>query len=119
MVELIGNHDRQDGESTAKCFARHFEAPTADGVAIRKAIEICKAAEVASLTPIVTDGNTENPDDAREATEALARVVEEQRRTAPWMSAEAAWDAAMKARPDLAARAIPRLEPVSVYPMPR
>jgi hypothetical protein len=119
LVELIGNHDRRDGESTAKCFARHFEAPTEDGAAIRKAIEITKAAEIASLTPIVTDGNTDNSDDARKATEALNRLVADQRARFPWKSAERAWDDAMRENPDLAERAIPRPEPVSIYPMPR
>ena len=53
------------------------------------------------------------------ATEALERLVTEQRSRNPWLSVEKAWDEAMRQRPDLAARAIPRLAPTSVYPMPR
>jgi hypothetical protein len=61
---------------------------------------------------LTSNGNVNNPDDAREATEALTRLVEEQR--AHGLSAEQAWDQAMRARPDLAARAIPRLTPMTV-----
>src|SRR5262249_53460472 len=44
LVALISDHERQDGESAAKCFSRHYEADTADGLALRKAIEITKNA---------------------------------------------------------------------------
>src|SRR5262249_61935045 len=39
LVELISNHERQPDESAAKCFSRHYEADTADGLALRKAVE--------------------------------------------------------------------------------
>jgi len=44
LVGLISEHDRQPGESAAKCFSRHYEADTADGLALRKAVEITKSA---------------------------------------------------------------------------
>lgn len=34
------------GETTAQTFARHYEAPTPDGAALRKAVEIAKADSV-------------------------------------------------------------------------
>jgi hypothetical protein len=47
LTEMIGEHDRQPGETTAKCFARHFTAQTEDGMMLRKAISIAKAASMA------------------------------------------------------------------------
>jgi hypothetical protein len=50
LVSLIGEHDCQPGESTAKCFARHYGAQTPDGLALRKAVRIAK-----ETMPIVAD----------------------------------------------------------------
>ena len=119
LVDLIGNHDRQPGETAAKCFARHYEAPTEDGAAIRKAIEITKAAEVASLDPVVIDGNDENPDDAEEAYNALMRLADEQRARAPNMSKAQAFAEVFQKNPELASRAHRRPSASTVYPMPR
>src|SRR5262249_28894913 len=68
LVALISDHERQDGESAAKCFSRHYEADTADGLALRKAIEITKSA------PLQDDGAAEAEADAAAACAELQKI---------------------------------------------
>jgi len=117
LVDLISYHDQRSGESAAQTFARNYESPTADGLAFRKAVQVAK--ELASLTPIVVNGNTDNPDDAREATDALTRLVEEQRARAPWMTAEQLYEEVMRKNPELTAKAFRRPAATSIYPFPK
>ena len=102
--------------SPAAAFEKLFSDGSEDGVILREAHGIAKAA---TFTPIVVDGNVDNPDDASEATEALSRLVEEQRARAPWMSAEQVFDTVMAKNSELTNRAIRRPAPTTTYPMPK
>jgi len=102
--------------SPAAAFEKLFSDNSEDGVILREAHSIAKAA---TFTPIVVDGNADNPDDAREAYEALMRLAEEQRARAPWMSAEQAFDEVMRKNLELAAKALRRPAPTTLYPFPR
>jgi hypothetical protein len=81
LVELIGKHERRDGETEAQCFARHFEAPTAEGALFRRAIEVAKTAEAAPVydpKPLVVDEvNVDDP------AKAIAQLKELGRRQWP------------------------------------
>jgi hypothetical protein len=74
LVDLISNHDRRDGETAAKCFARQYEANTDDGLVLRKAIQIAKAAtfEAFSVAPLVVGGADTR--DLSDESEAIARL---------------------------------------------
>jgi hypothetical protein len=79
LVELISNHDRRDGETAAKCFARQYEANTDDGLVLRKAIQIAKAAAFQvfygpSMQPAQIGGEDVNPDNVNEALRKLAEI---------------------------------------------
>ena len=75
--------------------------------------------KAATFTPIVVDGNADNPDDASEATQALSRLVEEQRARAPWMTAEQLYEEVMRKNPELTAKAFRRPAATTTYPFPR
>jgi hypothetical protein len=100
----------------AAAFEKLFSDGSEDGVILREAHGIAKAA---TFTPIVVDGNADNPDDAREASQALSRLVEEQRARAPWMSAEQLYDEVMRKNPELAVKALRRPAATTVYPFPK
>ena len=117
LVDLISNHERKLDESPAQCFLRHYEANNEEGAVLRRAIKVAK--EEATLTPIVVDGNADNPDDAREASQALSRLVEEERARAPWMSAEQLFEVVMRKNQELTARAFRPPTPTTTYPFPR
>src|SRR6516164_2579923 len=117
LVDLISNHERKLDESPAQCFLRHYEANNEEGAVLRRAIKVAK--EEATLTPIVVDGNDDNPDDAREASQALSRLVEEERARAPWMTAEQLYEEVMRKNPELTVKAFRRPAITSVYPFPR
>src|SRR5262249_31871929 len=68
LVAMISDHERQDGETAAKCFSRHYEADTADGLALRKAVEITKNA------PLQDDAAAEAEKDATEAMRELVAI---------------------------------------------
>jgi hypothetical protein len=79
LVELISNHDRRGGETAAKCFARQYEANTDDGLVLRKAIQIAKAAAFQvfygpSMQPAQISGSDINPDNVNEALRKLAEI---------------------------------------------
>jgi hypothetical protein len=81
FVSLIGEYDRQPGESTAKCFTRHYTAQTADGLALRKAVAVCKG--MATLAPSVSGGLDEertavNSTESSEAYRQLMELAEKQ-----------------------------------------
>jgi hypothetical protein len=117
LVDLISYHDQRPGESPAQTFARNYESSAEAGLAFRKAVQVAK--EAASLTPIVVDGNADNPDDAREAYEALMRLAEEQRARAPWMSTAQAFDEAFQKNSELAAKAVKPPAATTLYPFPK
>ena len=117
LVDLISNHERKLDESPAQCFLRHYEANNEEGAVLRRAIKVAK--EEATLTPIVVDGNDDNPDDAREASQALSRLVEEERARAPGMSAEQLFEVVMRKNQELTARAFRPPTPTTTYPFPR
>jgi hypothetical protein len=102
--------------SPAAAFAKLYSDGSEDGVILREAHGIVKAA---AFTPIVVDGNDDNPDDAREASQALSRLVEEERARAPWMSAEQLFEVVMRKNQELTARAFRRPTPTTTYPWPR
>ena len=102
--------------SPAAAFEKLFSDGSEDGIILREAHGIVKAA---TFTPIVVDGNADNPDDASEATEALSRLVEEQRARAPWMTAEQLYEEVMRKNPELTVKAFRRPAITSVYPFPR
>ena len=100
----------------AAAFEKLFSDNSEDGVILREAHSIAKAA---TLTPIVVDGNVNDPDDASEATEALSRLVEEQRARAPWMSAEQLYEEVMRKNPELTVKAFRRPAATTIYPFPK
>jgi hypothetical protein len=102
--------------SPAAAFEKLYSDGSEDGVILREAHSIAKAA---TLTPIVVDGNVNDPDDASEATQALSRLVEEQRARAPWMSAEQLYEKIMRENQELTAKAFRRPAPTTTYPFPR
>src|SRR6516164_145046 len=102
--------------SPAAAFEKLFSDGSEDGIILREAHGIVKAA---TFTPIVVDGNADNPDDASEATEALSRLVEEQRARAPWMSAEQLYEEVMRKNPELTVKAFRRPAATTTYPFPR
>ena len=102
--------------SPAAAFEKLFSDGSEDGVILREAHGIAKAA---TFTPIVVDGNADNPDDASEATEALSRLVEEQRARAPWMSAEQLYEEVMRKNPELTVKAFRRPAATTIYPFPK
>jgi hypothetical protein len=62
LVEMIGEYDRQPGESTAKCFARHFERQDEVGLTLRKAVQVAKSWPAPmSLEPMVSGGSDAFP----------------------------------------------------------
>ena len=100
----------------AAAFVKLYSDGSEDGVILREAHGIVKAA---TFTPIVVDGNANDPDDASEATQALSRLVEEQRARAPWMTAEQLYEEVMRKNPELTVKAFRRPAITSVYPFPR
>jgi hypothetical protein len=100
----------------AAAFEKLYSDGSEDGVILREAHGIAKAA---TFTPIVVDGNVDNPDDASEATEALSRLVEEQRARAPWMTAEQLYDEVMRKNPELTVKAFRRPAATTIYPFPK
>jgi len=102
--------------SPAAAFEKLFSDGSEDGIILREAHGIVKAA---TFTPIVVDGNADNPDDASEATQALSRLVEEQRARAPWMSAEQLYEEVMRKNPELTVKAFRRPAATTTYPFPR
>ena len=102
--------------SPAAAFEKLFSDGSEDGIILREAHGIVKAA---TFTPIVVDGNADNPDDASEATEALSRLVEEQRARAPWMTAEQLYEEVMRKNPELTVKAFRRPAATTIYPFPK
>ena len=100
----------------AAAFVKLYSDGSEDGVILREAHGIVKAA---TFTPIVVDGNADNPDDASEATEALSRLVEEQRARAPWMTAEQLYEEVMRKNPELTVKAFRRPAATTIYPFPK
>jgi hypothetical protein len=99
LVDLIGKHDPKAGESAAQTFARNYEA----NIELRKAVQLTKAfPNMAVVTPRVVGGADAFPSTARSdgsspshaegnldatpALEELNRLVEEQRKLAPFKS---------------------------------
>jgi hypothetical protein len=118
LTQLTIEHAKREHPqlTAAQAFAKVFSAQDEGGVILRKAFNVVKAA---TFTPIVVDGNADNPDDAREASQALSRLVEEQRARAPWMTAEQLYEEVMRKNPELTVRAFRRPAITSVYPFPR
>ena len=108
LVDLISNHERQDGETAAKCFSRHYEADTADGLALRKAVEITKNA------PLQDDSEAEK--DAAAACRELAKIGAER-----WPSLTVAqrFARAAETHPELLQKAHKRPSPLTSFPWPR
>lgn len=111
---------RQHPDLSEPCaFEKVFAAPTEEGRLLREAHAVVRKDMMASFTPVVVDGTAANPDDARAATQALERLVAEERSRGQWRSTEELWDYVMRQRPDLAARAFKPPAPTTSYPMPR
>src|SRR5262249_16838992 len=111
LVAMISDHERQDGETAAKCFSRHYEADTADGLAIRKAIEMTKNA------PLQDDAATEAEKDAAAACAELAKIGAERW---PSLSKAQQFARAFETNIDLAKRAYRRPSGFSTsFPFPR
>jgi len=119
LVDLIGNHDRRDGESLAQCFSRHFQAQDENGLALRKAVEIVKNMPfVVDLTPLQVGGEDVNPNDP---SKAIAQLQELGRQKWP-TATEAQQFANAFSDPvnaELAAKAHQRPRPTTSYPFPR
>jgi hypothetical protein len=109
LVELIGNHDRRDGETAAKCFARQYEANTDDGLALRKAINIAKQSVISGA----------DLRDAADADQAWDQLAELGKKMAPTATPEKQFALAFSANPLLAARAHRRPSPTTFFPPPR
>ena len=119
LVELISNHDRQPGESAAKCFSRHYEAQDDAGLALRKAVQIVKDMPfLADLTPLFVGGEDVNPNDPSKAIAQLQELGRQKWPTATEAQqfANAFTDPANAA---LAAKAHQRPRPTTSYAFPK
>jgi hypothetical protein len=143
LVEMIGEYDRQPGESTAKCFSRHFERQDDVGLTLRKAVQVAKAWPAPmSLEPMVATGASGFPstrmrsgsspgrgDDSgdvdsvgvSDAYAQLTKLAEQQRRageTASQAFERIYLDPANKHLAE-AERSANRPKPTTYFPMPR
>ena len=99
LIEEYALRDRRDGETEAQCFSRVFSGSTTEAVLFRKAIAICKSADV---RPRGSDD-----DDAAKAYAKLTRLAERERARHPGLTPEQAFakcfaDPANKALAELA-----------------
>jgi hypothetical protein len=123
LVELIGNHDRRDGETAAKCFVRQYEANTEDGLALRKAVSIAKSAtfDAFSVAPVFVGG--EDTRDLSDESEAIAQLKELGARKWPNASALEQFERALTApeNRELQKRAYrrPQANAANSFPFPR
>jgi hypothetical protein len=120
LVELISNHDRQPGESAAKCFSRHYEAQDDAGLALRKAVAIAK--DMMSHEPMFVGGaDARDVNSAAKAYNQLMQMAEEQRARAPWKTVAQLFSELMQdpKNAELAAKAHQRPTATTSYPFPR
>jgi hypothetical protein len=80
LTDMVGKHDPKPGESAAQTFTRHYTAQTADGVALRKAMQVAK---MATLAPSMSGGLDEqraaiNATESSEAYKQLMTLANEQ-----------------------------------------
>src|SRR5262249_24398782 len=107
LVAMISNHERKEGESAAKCFSRHYEADTADGLALRKAVEITKNAPL--------QGDSEAEADAAAACRELQAIGNERW---PSLTPSQRFAGAAETTPQILKRAHRRHSPISTFPFP-
>ena len=101
LTEKIFEHaqrDRRDGETEAKCFARHFTANDEQGRLFRQAVRLAQAC---GPTPFAgDDGN-----DAERAYKKLTKLAVGERARNPRLTEAQAFSKAFRDNPELAAKA--------------
>ena len=110
-----------DIKDDARAFAKMFTDVGPTGTALRRAVQIAKAAQLEIMPDATAAGDTDVEDDSGKTTAQMERLVDEQIRRSPEMTRSQAWNVVVHENPTLAATAIRR--PVAnekmLYPFPR
>jgi hypothetical protein len=121
LVELVSNHDRQPGETAAKCFTRHYEA----NPEVRKAVQVAKLSPF-DPEPVYVGGpdathEAINSTEQSEAYAQLETMAAKLRASSPWLSADQAFARAFEDPKNaaLASKAHKRPAATTSYPFPR
>jgi hypothetical protein len=96
LIEQYALRDRRDGETEAKCFARHFTANDEQGRLFRQAVNLCK---FVGPTPFAGDDG----DDAERAYKKLTKLAVGERARNPRLTEAQAFSKAFRDNPELAA----------------
>jgi hypothetical protein len=123
FVTIIGNYDRQPGETEARCFTRNFEAI----IELRKAMQVLKALPpTLEFSPAVISGPTAFQDalaDRSEAYDQLVEMARKMRARVPAMSEAKAFETVIQdpTNRELAIRALNPPPPPGQggFPFPR
>jgi hypothetical protein len=119
FVTIIGNYDRQPGETEARCFARNYEA----NIELRKAVQVLKSLPVMDFEISVVDGYgafQRGLADRSEAQSQLEAKAAEMRQRVPELTPAQAYERTLMdpANVELARRALNPPQPTTNYPFP-
>jgi hypothetical protein len=97
LIEQYALRDRRDGETEAKCFARHFTANNEQGGLFRR----CDSHKACGPTPFAGDDG----DDGERAYKKLTKLVVDERARNPRLTEAQAFSKALRDNPELATKA--------------
>jgi hypothetical protein len=101
MIQAQAQFDRRSGESEAQCFARKFNDPSPDGIALRKATRIASGFED-DWSVRADDDDTERDDDDEDAYDELCEEAVKLRKHYPTLSQSQLFALAYEQNPALA-----------------
>ena len=91
-----------DIKDDARAFAKMFTDVGPTGTALRRAVQIAKAAQLEIMPDATAAGDTDVEDDSGKTTAQMERLVDEQIRRSPEMTRSQAWNVVVHENPMLA-----------------